>query len=190
MGLVVERESSFGEWYEWKFISLDRVLPDAAQEIRRLWELWQETRMAPGGTSPLGEFSWVDVSPENPGEFVWLRHPGGVCGNWANRCLNEHASRLHREAIARDYLMCKTLNRPVYVDIHQHIMGVTRKYRRLAVPVTDRGRVTRIAYAHSPLGASVPYPGSCEVIQLDSARPAASRGAPFRPPDTGRTSMP
>ena len=146
------------------------------------------------GTALLGaesalEFSWVDVSSQDPDNFVWLRHPGGVCGEWTNRRLGEHASRLHREAIARDYLLCKTFERPAYVEIRQHIMGVTRKYRRLAVPVKEGSRVTKIAYAHCPLGASVPYPGSCEVIRFDRATPTRNPAAPCHWQDKDRTSV-
>jgi len=150
MTLVRTREEEFGE-HQTRTLKFD-IAPTGF--LRTLWDKWHSiknvngrlpTAAELGGKTPL---FFVDVTSENPFNYIMIRHPQGVCGNWEGQPLSQHPSKIHRQAIAKDWLYTKEGRAPALTEIDQTIMGVSRHYERLAVPIANsEGGISEIAYS-------------------------------------------
>ena len=89
--------------------------------------------------------SWLDVTPEDPLNFVFRDHVSTTLISMANKPLRAVQNKLHMTALAAEYTRCKSFRRPMYHEIDQIIDGISRQYVRLLVPVIDRkSRVGRL----------------------------------------------
>ena len=93
--------------------------------------------------------SWLDVTSENPLNFVIHDHDGRqMFGNLSTMRLRDIPNAMHMTACTAEYNRSKLYRQPLYYDIDQDLDGISRNFTRLMVPVTDRkGRVTKIWYA-------------------------------------------
>ena len=88
---------------------------------------------------------WIDVTPENPLNFVLQGHKGIAISNMSGKRLREVPYKIHMTACAAEYLRCKSFLQPMYHEIDQNIGGISRQYVGLLVPVKNRkGRITKL----------------------------------------------
>lgn len=105
---------------------------------------------------PNSDFSLVEVTADDPLNFVWRHHVGRVPGNWTGMRLGDHAVRIHARATALEYIDCRERRYPTFVHIHQKIIGVERNYVKLTAPLADEsGAVAHVVYAFLPLTFTV-----------------------------------
>ena len=129
--------------------------------VRSLFQYWQE-RHRNGRLPSAGEFepkallkpedarwvSWVDVTQENPFNFVLHDHPGAYFGNYSDKALLSHPFKPHAARCAFEYEFCKRTQKPTYHEITQTVGNRHRCYVRLLLPTVDRaGKVERLFYA-------------------------------------------
>ena len=93
----------------------------------------------------IGPVSWLDVTPEDPLNFMFRDHVSTTLISMADKPLRAVSNRLHMTALAAEYTRCKSFRQPMYHEIDQIIDGISRQYVRLLVPVTDKkARVCRL----------------------------------------------
>lgn len=109
--------------------------------IRALYEKWRC-----GGD--LEGVRWIDVSADNPFEFVIHNHPGTVVGGRSDIVLKDYPVRMQARSCAAEYWDCKTRAQPAAHYVNQEFHGLHREYVRLMIPLVDPGGlVRRIVYA-------------------------------------------
>ena len=92
--------------------------------------------------------SWVDVTQENPFNFILYDHPGVLFGNFSQTALLHHPFKLHAARCAFEYEFCKRIQQPTYHEITQTVGRCHRSYVRLLLPAVDRmGNVQKLFYA-------------------------------------------
>lgn len=129
--------------------------------VRSLFKYWQA--MCRNGRPPfVDEFfpktsldpkdaqwiSSVDVTQENPFNFILYDHPGMLFGDFSKTALVEHPFKLHAARCAFEYEFCKRTRQPTYHEITQTVGHYHRSYVRLLLPAIDRpGNVQKLFYA-------------------------------------------
>jgi len=92
--------------------------------------------------------SWIDVTQENPFNFVLYDHPGAFFGNFSCTALLRHPFKLHAARCAFEYELCKRTRQPIYHEITQTVGRSHRSYVRLLLPTVDKsGKVQKLFYA-------------------------------------------
>ena len=92
--------------------------------------------------------SWIDVTPEDPLNFVLHDHRGAAIENMSGKPLREVPYKIHMTACAAEYIRCKSFMQPMYHEIDQNIGPISRQYVRLLLPVMDRKRrVSKLFHA-------------------------------------------
>jgi hypothetical protein len=92
--------------------------------------------------------SWVDVTQENPLNFVLHDHPGMHFGDFSQTPLFHYPVKLHAARCAFEYEFCKRIQQPTYHEITQTVGDRHRSYVRLLLPAIDgRGNVEKLFYA-------------------------------------------
>ncbi len=110
-------------------------------QVIRLFEQWCDN-------GDLRSYAWIDVTPDNPFNFVLHNHPGNFVGDLSNSVLNAYPYRMHARSCAAEYLECKTEAQPVAHYVNQELSGNHREYVRLMIPILNAdGRVSKIVYA-------------------------------------------
>ncbi len=108
----------------------------------RLYERWRDN-------SDLRGFSWIDVTADNPFNFVLHNHRGTFIGGLSNLVLNEYPFQMQVRSCAAEYWECKTEAQPVAHYVNQELDGRQREYVRLMIPITGAyGKVAKIVYAY------------------------------------------
>ena len=123
--------------------------------IDRLYRYWQERHLIDGDVPaesdfhpPVEQSPWVDVSVENPMNFMMNNHPAGVCGNWERKRFADHPVRIHAKACAREYYLCKQTRQPTYIYTRQEMLGINREYAKILLPLAGaNGEISRVIYA-------------------------------------------
>ena len=110
--------------------------------------------------SSLSIFS-VDTDFSDPLNFRFSGHiesPLAIHGAALDgRRVCEFPSKIHRQALAREYAFSVQESLPRYDEIDQVLNGWIRHYRRCMVPVTDEhGRVVKLFYAVRRVSPSRP----------------------------------
>ncbi|NKB57901.1 MAG: hypothetical protein GKS00_16380 [Alphaproteobacteria bacterium] len=102
--------------------------------------------------------SWLETETSNPLGFVLRNHPKLTAfGDHSNHRLGELTFKMNAKAIIKEYLYCKSLQRPLYHEIEQTVESNSRHFVRLLLPVVDdSGDVTRLVYAVRLIGAAAP----------------------------------
>lgn len=143
---------------------LDREIDHATGRdttVKSLFNYWRDKRYV--GHLPLAEtfdpkdlfspdeirwVSWIDVTSQNPFEFVLHDHPAVLFGDFSHAALSDHPYRLHAIRCAFEYDHCKKTQLPTYHEINQTIGGYHRRYVRLLLPTANEdGKITRLFYA-------------------------------------------
>lgn len=92
--------------------------------------------------------SWVDVTQDNPINFVLHDHPGAYVGNFSRKALISHPFKAHAVRCAFEYEFCKRMQQPIYHEISQTVGGWHRSYVRLLLPTVGKtGKVQKLYYA-------------------------------------------
>ena len=172
--LVEEAPGFKQERIQWSLDEIARREVDPAtgapSVIKQLFDYWLEKRVGevPEASmfDPMGAFTpnefrfvaWVDVGSDDPGDFVLRHHPGLLFGDWSDKRLREYHIQHHGRNCALEYLMCKTVQQPIYHELWHSLGSAGRHYTRIVLPVVDkRQRVSRVYYAvhhqeNSPFG--------------------------------------
>lgn len=109
--------------------------------IRELYEQWR-------GGQEFHDARWIDVTSDNPYDFVVHNHPGTVIGGRSDIVIKEYPVRMHARSCAAEYWECKTEAQPIAHYVSQEFEGVQREYVRLMIPITESsGKVRKIVYA-------------------------------------------
>ena len=126
--------------------------------IKRLMDYWLERRVGeipdaatfdPKGLFTPDEFrfvAWVDVVADDPGNFVLRNHPAYLFGDWSDKRLREYHIEYHGRNCALEYLMCKTVQQPIYHELRHSLGELGRHYTRIVLPVSDRRHLVRRVY--------------------------------------------
>lgn len=92
--------------------------------------------------------SWIDVTQENPFNFILYDHPGAFFGNHSHKALIQHPFKLHAARCAFEYEFCKRIGQPTYHEITQSVGNCHRSYVRLLLPTVNiSGKVQKLFYA-------------------------------------------
>lgn len=92
--------------------------------------------------------SWVDVTHDNPFNFVLHDHPGAYFGDFSDQALSSHPCKPHAARCAFEYEFCKKTRTPTYHEITQTVGSRHRCYVRLLLPTVDKsGQVRKLFYA-------------------------------------------
>ena len=137
--------------------------------VKLLHDYWREKRIHslapaasfdPKGAMTPDEFrfvTWVDVTPNDPLDFLLRHHPGVLFGDYSGKRLRDYHNANHGRNCALEYLTCKVIKQPVYYEIKQTIGDSWRHYTRLLLPVADRDHnVRRLYYAVNLIDYLVP----------------------------------
>jgi len=106
------------------------------ERFHALMSIWRARRDAVGAVlyddlvSYFPRLARVSVCDDNPMNFRYITHLGGSLGFddasthiASGRVLGEHISKVHRDGVGRDYLMCKLTAKPTLTEIEQEIRG-------------------------------------------------------------------
>lgn len=99
--------------------------------IRELFERWRAGNEL---TSP----GMVDISDENPMNFLFERHPSIRANTWAGKPIREYPHQVHAINLANEYNAVKMTQAPSLYWLKQSFGGSTRVYYRLLVPLGDK----------------------------------------------------
>jgi hypothetical protein len=95
-----------------------------------------------------GWLSWVDVTQEDPFNFVLHDHPGAYVGDFSHKALISHPFKPHAVRCAFEYEFCKRTQQPIYHEITQTVGRWHRSYVRLLLPTVDKtGKIQKLFYA-------------------------------------------
>lgn len=109
--------------------------------IRDLYEQWRNG-------ADLDDVRWIDVTSNNPYDFVIHNHPGTVIGGRSEIVIKEYPVRMQARSCAAEYWECKTEARPIAHYVNQEFNGLQREYVRLMIPIAGpSGKVRKIVYA-------------------------------------------
>ena len=144
------------------------ICPDSGNctPVKQLFRYWQAkrtpnrlpstSRFEPQSVFDGADFewvSWIDVTPEDPFNFILHHHPGSgepvtFLGDWSGHTLKDYPHNFHATRCAFEYQYCKSTRQPVYHEISQTIEGYYRCYTRVLLPLEDLdGVVTTLFYA-------------------------------------------
>lgn len=159
-----------GEWHDRLTLDIERILEfEDVSALAQLYRFWLEMCGDPNSLPIVDEFlykdvlsaetlrhiAWVDVSSENPLDFVVNDHPNlSSFPDMSHRKLRDHPSHAHSSSVAIEFLFAKRMQTVSYHQIEQTVGTMYRHYRRVMVPVLDKkaGSVSRIVYAVRVIG--------------------------------------
>jgi len=121
-------------------LKLEKMV-DGGSVILELYEKWQQG-------ADISKARWIDVTADNPYEYVIHNHPGTVIGGRSDIRLKEYPVRMQLRSCAAEYLECKSRAQPTAHYVNQEFNGLQREYLRLMLPLANSsGIVQKIVYA-------------------------------------------
>ncbi|MDP6389461.1 MAG: hypothetical protein QF654_06165 [Alphaproteobacteria bacterium] len=168
---VGESDEQTRIWFD-----IDRApIDERGSPLEFLFRYWQEQRLITGGLPRLDTFKpeeavpadiadciyYVDARSDSPFNYIFANHipsPFPTHGSdLSGKRVNDFPSLIHRRGLVAEYYFCVRNQQPRYDEIDQVLNGWIRHYRRILLPVADRGgQISRIYYAIRRVSPSRP----------------------------------
>lgn len=136
-----ERNSALGElfsyWLDKRKNITDIPLSSQFTELHQLPRLSQP------------HIAWVETQYDDPFNFVVRNHPGkSAWGDKSDLRLGDMDRSMNARSCTSEYMICKSMQKPMYSEITQKIGSINRHFVRLLLPVSDETKnVTKVVYA-------------------------------------------
>jgi hypothetical protein len=116
-----------------------------------------------------GETTIIDVADPDPQNFtIRFRHEttyGRLGQELVDRRICDYPCQLHARAAMTEYLITRETRQPICHEIDQAMLGISRRYRRIVLPLTGSGKsVTQLLVCSRSLRPAIELPKTVRAI--------------------------